>query len=67
MQLSYSIGGGAATVLASWDEIYDSKVNKVDVDLTSLAGKSVNLILTVLANGDATDDYAIWLRPRIMR
>jgi hypothetical protein len=67
MQLSYSIGGGAATVLASWDEIYDSKVNNVDVDLSSLAGKSVNLVLTVLANGDATDDYAVWLRPRIMR
>ena len=67
MQLSYSIGGGAATVLASWDEIYDGKVNKVDVDLSSLSGKSVNLILTVLANGDASDDYAVWLRPRVMR
>jgi hypothetical protein len=67
MQLSYSIGGGAANLLASWDEAYEGKVKKVDVDLSSLAGKNVNLILTVLANGDATDDYAIWLRPRIMR
>lgn len=67
MQLSYSIGGGAATVLASWDETYEGKVKKVDVDISSLAGKSVNLILTVTANGDATDDYVVWLRPRIMR
>jgi hypothetical protein len=67
MQLSYSVGGGAATLLASWDEIYDGKVNKVDVDISGLAGKNVNLILTVLSNGDATDDYVIWLRPRIMR
>ena len=67
MQLSYSIGGGAAVILASWDEKYDSKVYKADVDLSSLAGKNVNLILTVLANGDASDDYAIWLRPRIVR
>jgi hypothetical protein len=67
MQLSYSIGGGAATLLASWDEKYDGKVNKVDVDLSGLAGKNVNLVLTVLSNGDATDDYVIWLRPRIMR
>ena len=67
MQLSYSISGGAATVLATWDEAYEGKVNKVDVDISSLAGKNVNLILTVLANGDATDDYAVWLRPRIMR
>ena len=48
MQLSYSISGGAATLLASWDEIYDGKVKKVDVDMSSLAGKNVNLILTVL-------------------
>jgi hypothetical protein len=67
LQLSYSIGGGAATVLASWDEAFEGKVNKVDVDLSSLAGKNVNLILTVLANGDATDDYVVWLRPRVMR
>jgi hypothetical protein len=67
MQLGYSIGGGAAIILASWDEINDGKVRKVDVDLSSLAGKNVNLILTVLANGDATDDYVIWLRPRILR
>jgi hypothetical protein len=67
MQLSYSIGGGAATILASWDEANEGKVNKVDVDLSSLAGKSVSFILTVQANGDATDDYVVWLRPRIMR
>jgi hypothetical protein len=67
MQLSYTIGGGATTILASWDEISDGKVNKVDVDLSSLAGKNVNLILTVLGNGDPADDYVIWLRPRIMR
>jgi hypothetical protein len=67
MQLSYSIGGGAAVILASWDEKYDGKVYKADVDLSSLAGKNVNFILTVLANGDASDDYAIWLRPRIVR
>jgi hypothetical protein len=66
-QLSYSIAGGAATVLASWDEVYEGKVNKVDVDISSLAGKNVDLILTVLANGDAADDYVVWLRPRIMR
>ncbi len=67
LQLSYSIGGGAATVIASWDEAFEGKINKVDVDLSSLAGKNVNLILTVLANGDATDDYVVWLRPRVMR
>jgi len=67
MQLGYSISGGATTVIATWSETYEGKVYKVDVDLSSLAGQNVNLVLTVLANGDATDDYALWLRPRIAR
>jgi hypothetical protein len=67
MQLGYSISGGASVILATWDEKYEGKVYKADVDLSSLVGKNINLILTVLANGDASDDYAIWLRPRIVR
>lgn len=39
----------------------------VDVDLTSLAGKDVKFILTVLAVGSPTGDYALWVGPRIYR
>jgi len=42
-------------------------VFNVDVDLTSLAGKDVKFILTVLAVGSPTGDYALWVGPRIYR
>jgi hypothetical protein len=64
--LSYRTEGGATTALASWDEINEGLVNKVDVDLSKLAGKTINLILTISTNGDPVDDYGIWLRPRVV-
>lgn len=64
--LSYRTEGGATTVLATWDEINEGKVNKIDVNLSKIAGSTVNLILTVSANGDPVDDYGIWLRPRVV-
>ena len=47
----------------------DMKVRfyRVDVDLSSLAGKDVKFILTVLAAGVATGDRAMWVGPHIYR
>jgi len=39
----------------------------VDVDLSSLAGKDVKFILTVLSAGVATGDRALWVGPYIYR
>jgi hypothetical protein len=39
----------------------------VDVDLSSLAGKDVKFILTVLAAGSAQHDRALWVGPHIYR
>ncbi len=64
-QLDYQIDNGAITTLATWSETYDDTFRHVDVDLSSLAGKSVKFILTVMANGSATGDRALWLAPRI--
>jgi hypothetical protein len=66
-QLNYQIGDGGIQNLASWTEINDGQTRSVDVDLTPLTGKSVKFILTVLANGQPTDDQALWVLPRIMR
>jgi hypothetical protein len=65
-QLDYQIDNGAIQTLATWSETYDGNFQQVDVDLTSLAGKSVKFILTVMANGSATGDRALWLAPRIV-
>jgi hypothetical protein len=37
----------------------------VDVSLSALKGKEVQFAFTVRADGDATDDWAIWNSPRI--
>ena len=48
-------------------ERYEGGVYNVDVDLTSLAGKDVKFILTVLSAGSATGDRALWVGPYIYR
>lgn len=66
-QLAYSTDSEAETLLGQWNEYYDGKLTHVNVDLSTLAGKQVALILKVLDNGDSTDDWAFWLYPRIVR
>lgn len=66
-QLDYQIGDGSIQTLATWAETYDGLTNKIDVDLSSLAGKDVKFILTVFANGASNNDRALWLAPRIVK
>jgi hypothetical protein len=66
-QLDYQIDNGAIQNLGKWDETYDSKFTNVNIDLTSLSGKNVRFILTVLSSGSAKGDRALWLFPRILR
>lgn len=65
-RLNYKINGQIKT-LASWHEIYEGKYYPVDLDLSSLAGQTVNFILVVDANGAQKNDQAIWLNPHIIR
>ena len=46
-------------------ERYEGKYYSVDVDLSSLAGKDVKFILTVLSAGSAQHDRALWVGPYI--
>ena len=64
-QLNYREGGGPVTLLGEWTETCDGTLRSVDVDLTSLKGKSVEFILAVLANGSSSQDWAVWVRPQI--
>ena len=66
-QLDYQIGDGPIQTLASWSEAYNDQTTTVDVDLSSLAGKDVKFILTVLSNGSSNQDRALWLAPRITK
>lgn len=67
-QLNYILdGSGQVRTLDSWTQINDGEFERIDVDLTPLAGRDVEFILTVLSNGDSADDFAQWLYPRITR
>ena len=64
-QLNYREGGGPVTPLGAWTETCDGTLKAVNVDLTPLAGKNVEFILAILANGASTQDWAVWIRPQI--
>lgn len=53
--------------LGQWREIYDGLFYPIDVDLSDFAGMDVSIILSVIAQDDARENYALWLDPRIVR
>jgi hypothetical protein len=67
IQLNYRKDGGDLLNLGEWIEAYDDDTRKLDVDLSTLAGHSVQFILAVQAYGSSVDDAALWLAPRITR
>lgn len=66
-RLDYQIGGGSVQNFALVHKTSDGTVYHMDVDLTLLAGQSVNFILTIASNGSSTGALAIWSAPRISR
>ena len=67
-RLDYQTGTDAIkTLWGPFLERYEGQVYNVDVDLSSWAGKDVKFILTVLAEGSATGDRALWVGPYIYR
>ncbi len=66
LQLNYRENGGDLKPLRDWDETYDGEFRIVEVDLSSLAGSSVEFVLAVQANGAFNEDLAFWLSPRII-
>ncbi len=53
------------TPSAGWHEVNDEMVRRVEVDLASLTGKVVEFKLRVDAAGNAGQDWAVWVYPRI--
>jgi hypothetical protein len=66
-RLQYQIRNGPVRTLGQWREVYEGQSYPINIDLSSLNGENVKFILSVLANGSAHEDYAIWINPRITR
>jgi hypothetical protein len=64
-RLDYQTGTSSIQTLWAFVERYEGQVYQVDLDLSSLVGKDVKFILTVLATGSATGDRALWVAPMI--
>jgi hypothetical protein len=65
--LNFSSNNGPIQNLGTWTVSYNKHFQSLDIDLSPLAGQSVEFILTVLNNGNSTDDWAFWLMPAIYR
>ncbi|NOH11811.1 MAG: hypothetical protein HND51_09210 [Chloroflexi bacterium] len=63
-QFNYKEGGSLSS-LDSWTKSCDGTLTTIDIDLSSLAGKSLNFVFAVLANGPSAQDWAVWVNPRI--
>jgi hypothetical protein len=67
-RLDYQVGTESIkTLFGPFLERYDGIYYTADVDLSSLAGKDVKFILTLLASGQAAGDRAMWVGPIIYR
>ncbi len=67
-RLGYISGEGRVINLGEWHEAYEGKVTVIDLDLSSLAGKKVQFVLTAISDGVNTDKAdGFWFMPRISR
>lgn len=64
--IEYMLEGTTSIVrLGTWNEKYDDSITYVDLDLTSLVGKSVIFLLSVEPNQTFQQAEALWLAPVI--
>ncbi len=67
-RLDYQVGNEPIrTFWGPFRERYEGQNYPVDLDLSSLAGKDVKFILTVLALGTPSGDLPLWVGPYIYR
>lgn len=65
--LNYVENGGQPVSIREWNKSCDSNLLNIDVDLSSLAGKSVQFMLAVSTDGAAEGEKTVWVNPRIER
>ena len=65
--VSYKAGGDPWETLGTWVVDYNDDPVKLDIDLSSLDGENVQFGLVVAANGSEEQDWAHWVKPRIVK
>ncbi len=64
-RVDYVLANGSAYNLGVWGEVADKSTNVIKVDLTPLAGQSVQFILRMQNNGNVSQANGIWFLPSI--
>ena len=68
VQFRFGYKDGANVVMPfKWNESCDGTLKTIDLDLSDLAGKTVQFILEVSTRGPFRNDRSIWVSPRIER
>lgn len=66
--LAYTDEDNHTFTVDRWHEVYDNQVTRIDLDLSSLAGQSVQFILGMEASSsDVSSAQGFWFVPRIER
>ncbi|MEW5870463.1 MAG: NBR1-Ig-like domain-containing protein [Chloroflexota bacterium] len=66
-QLTYRTTDGSKGTLGTWREVYDGLATEIDIDLTPLAGKTVEFALITYNAGKPRQGNGYWLQPRVTR
>ena len=66
-RLDYQLADGIIRDFWAFGERYEGNTFTVDLDLSSLAGRNVRFVFTVLSLGSPAGDRALWVEPRIVR
>lgn len=63
--LDYRLPNGSVRNLGAWREVSEGRTTLIDLDLSGLAGLTINFILSVRNNGAFDDANAFWFVPQI--
>lgn len=63
--VAYRDASDRERTLASFEETYDGKITRIDLDLSALAGQEIEMILSVRNFGRADQAQPFWLSPGI--
>jgi hypothetical protein len=66
-QVNYIVNNGQPSNLKEVKHTYNGSLQQIDIDLSSLAGQSIQIVLAVLADGSSEGDQAVWVFPRIVK
>lgn len=64
VSIDIRVDGGSTQNIGKWTETYDGEISRINIDLSSYAGKNVQFILGI-SNRSDTISEVFWLAPRV--